>query len=383
MSFFIGPVATGKGDGSSRDNAAPVSAINAAIAQVGPGGSVRLLPGDYHVPTTRITNSGTAGKPVRITSADPDNPAVLVGSRNTGAGSTPYVLPPPDATPDAFRSVRAGTVWGGTGNNLFNLNDVAFLQFDHLHFKQFAQLFAFHGDTHDIAFADLYGFNCQDYFYGRGYAVGAGAYNITIQRCRFEGYSKSCVSPAGSCHHWLVEDVYADSGYQVSDQFAMGFFTSDAAHDITYRRCTSIRNLDYQSGDDTNFWNGDGFTTERGTKNLRFEDCYSGFNSDGGFDSKSEGAVFLRCVSEHNKENYKLWASSTLQSCMSKTPAKAAMPQHGKEGGTGGACDLQAVGGANIDDPTIIALIGCTGFNSIQKPVHAPATTWIGRIDVS
>jgi hypothetical protein len=243
-------------------------------------------------------------------------------------------------------------------------------------------LFAFHGDTHDIAFADLYGFNCQDYFYGRAYATGAGAYNITIQRVRVEGYSKSCVSPAGSCHHWLIEDVYADSGYQVSDQFAMGFFVSDAAHDITFRRCTAKRDLDYQSGDDTNFWNGDGFTTERGTKNLRFEDCYSGFNSDGGFDSKSEGAVFLRCTGEGNKENFKLWASATLQDCVSKAPAKAAMPLHNKVGGTGGPCDLQAVGGQSADAPNIVTLVSCTGFDDIQKPKHSNTTTWFGQIIV-
>jgi hypothetical protein len=58
------------------------------------------------------------------------------------------------------------------------------------------------------------------------------------------------------------------------------------------------------------------------------------------------------------------------------------MPLHNKVGGTGGPCDLQAVGGQSADAPNIVTLVSCTGFDDIQKPKHSNTTTWFGQIIV-
>src|SRR3546814_6394965 len=71
------------------------------------------------------------------------------------------------------------------------------------------------------------------------------------------------------------------------------------------------------------YWNGDGFSDERGNHGIRYLTCTATECTDGGFDLKSTDVYMENCVSRANKRNYRLWGSgrseehtSELQSLM-------------------------------------------------------------------
>ena len=108
----------------------------------------------------------------------------------------------------------------------------------------------------------------------------------------------------------LVEDVEADSQRQDGDDFAMGVHLDGTAHAVVLRRVV-MRNSFNSSG---TYWNGDGFVSERGNYDLRFENTTATGSTDGGYDLKSTSTVLVNPVASGNGRNYRLWAKDVKMS---------------------------------------------------------------------
>src|SRR5687767_1330069 len=86
--LYVSPTGSGLRNGSSIENAAPLSSLNSLIAAAGPGGEVLVIAdqGAYQQGAqVSITNGGAAGAPVTIRGVDSaGNPmaAEIVGTRD-------------------------------------------------------------------------------------------------------------------------------------------------------------------------------------------------------------------------------------------------------------------------------------------------------------
>jgi hypothetical protein len=117
----------------------------------------------------------------------------------------------------------------------------------------------------------------------------------------------------------LIEDVTAACKETGGSRYCVGFQLDDSAQDITYRRCVA-RGFREVTRSASSYWNGDGFSDERGNSRIRYLDCRASDCTDGGFDLKSTDVVMIGCVARGNKRNFRLWSSGVLQACESHEP---------------------------------------------------------------
>jgi hypothetical protein len=117
----------------------------------------------------------------------------------------------------------------------------------------------------------------------------------------------------------LIEDVTAICDESGGGLYCVGFQLDGQASHITYRRAAAhgFRETTRPAG---KYWNGDGFSDERGNEAIRYIDCLATDCTDGGFDCKSAGVVLEHCVSSRNKRNFRLWNSGELHDCESHDP---------------------------------------------------------------
>lgn len=149
-------------------------------------------------------------------------------------------------------------------------------------------------------------------------------------------------------HGGLIEDVIARASQNPVD-YCVGFALEDTAHDIVYRRAEAhgfaVRNLPRDK-----YWNGDGFSDERGNRAIQYLACVATGCSDGGFDLKSAGVLLAGCTARDNKRNYRLWGSGRLTNCRSENPQQ--------RGGNGRPAHFSFHGGSAryvIDRPVVRA----------------------------
>lgn len=152
-------------------------------------------------------------------------------------------------------------------------------------------------------------------------------------------------------HSGTIEDVIAYGSSQ-GDLYCVGFQLSGTAHGITYSR-VEAHSFKEASRPADNYWNGDGFSDERGNYGIRYLSCVATECTDGGFDLKSANVYLESCSASRNKRNYRLWNSGELHQCTSEDPVKY--------GGTGGAAHFSfhgTVGQYVIDQPIVRAAAG-------------------------
>ncbi|MCU0415983.1 MAG: T9SS type A sorting domain-containing protein [Cytophagaceae bacterium] len=135
--------------------------------------------------------------------------------------------------------------------------------------------------------------------------------NSSITNCTFIKYTKRGVRIEQNCFNLNLTDCIADgtAGDPLwrCDAFPFGF-TLEAQpniHDVTYRNCISQRN--YHERGPSDYWNGDGFTAEPTSYNVKYFNCEAYENSDGGWDDKSAAAYLENCVSLRNKRAFRIW----------------------------------------------------------------------------
>jgi hypothetical protein len=149
-------------------------------------------------------------------------------------------------------------------------------------------------------------------------------------------------------HSGVIEDVVAYGSAQC-DLFCVGFQLDDEAHDILYVRAQAhgFKETDRPSD---RYWNGDGFSDERGNRAIRYLSCIATQCTDGGFDLKSSGVYLENCLARENNRNFRLWANGELHGCRSEHP------RH--HGGTGKSAHFSFHGAATkfiIDAPVVRA----------------------------
>jgi hypothetical protein len=149
-------------------------------------------------------------------------------------------------------------------------------------------------------------------------------------------------------HNGIIEDVLAYGSAQC-DLFCVGFQLDDQAHDISYVR-TQAHGFKETGRPADKYWNGDGFSDERGNSRIRYMSCTATQCTDGGFDLKSSGVYLENCVAKENNRNFRLWNSGELHACRSEDP------RH--HGGTGKSAHFSFHGEATkfiIDAPVVRA----------------------------
>jgi len=149
-----------------------------------------------------------------------------------------------------------------------------------------------------------------------------GVSNVTVRRVASPGCGRRGIYIRLDSHNWLVEDALlrSESVSTSSGNLPMGVQIKETAHDIVLRRvvCENWKS----SWGSHDYWNADGFVTERGNYNILMEDCVARFCTDGGFDLKSTNTRLHRCLAEGNARNYRLWSSNQHGQLTSIAPRK-------------------------------------------------------------
>ena len=293
--LYVSPTGSGLRDGSSIENAGTIASLNKYIAAAGPGGQVLLLAdqGAYQQNTQlSITKGGTDGAPVTIRGIDSSgNPmaAEIVGSRPA--------------------SWTAGM---SEGSELFRLMTGANnLVFEDLNVKNVGNgVFRAGADISNLTIRDVNATNVSRFIedYASGTNTSATINGLTVQNVNVTGYSQNAIRLQYDTHNVTIENVIGDSQHQDGGLYVSGVALAGTVHDVLIAHTTMMNN--YGHGTASEYWNGDGFSTERGVYNVRFEDTVASGNTDAGYDLKSSNTTLVRAVSEGNNRNYRFWSDS-------------------------------------------------------------------------
>src|SRR3546814_7023629 len=129
---------------------------------------------------------------------------------------------------------------------------------------------------------------------------------------------------------WSSDVCSSDLAYGSTqcDAYCVGYQLDNEAHNITYNR-VEAHHFQESGTAASKYWNGDGFSDERGNHGIRYLTCTATECTDGGFDLKSTDVYMENCVSRANKRSEE--HTSELQSlkrisyavfCLKKTTKK-------------------------------------------------------------
>ncbi|RYF08318.1 MAG: hypothetical protein EOO77_25215, partial [Oxalobacteraceae bacterium] len=213
-------------------------------------------------------------------------------------------------------------IGNSSGNELFKFQKGAGnLTFEHLQVNNTATAFRAAGDVANITIEHVDADNVAHFFQtyiGSG-NKSASVTNLTLRDIDVEGFSKGLIEIGYNSSNVLIQDVRADSERQDGDEFAMGVHITGTAHDIVLRRVSMENATDTTGG---NYWNGDGFATEKGVYNVLFEDTIARGNTDAGYDLKSKSTTLVRTLAEDNSRNYRIWGDTTMIDVVGLNPDK-------------------------------------------------------------
>jgi hypothetical protein len=159
--------------------------------------------------------------------------------------------------------------------------------------------------------------------------------NFALRRTTARDIDRGMARIRYGSHDGIIEDVAAYGGKRC-DLYCVGFQLDDEAHGITYAR-VEAHGFREANRPAHKYWNGDGFSDERGNHHIRYLACTATGCSDGGFDLKSADVYLENCLARGNKRNFRLWNSGTLNRCRSEDPRHY--------GGRGGAAHFSFHGG--------------------------------------
>lgn len=307
--LYVSPTGAGLRDGSSIENAGTLSNLSKFIGQAGPGGQVLLLAdqGAYQQSTQlSIYSGGTAGAPVTVRGIDSQgNPmaAEIAGNRSAG-----------------------WTAGASEGSELFRLLTGADnLVFEDLSIKNVGNgAFRVGADISNLVIRDVNATNVSRFLedYASGANTTATIDGLTVQNVNVTGYSKGAIRLQYDTCNVVIRNVVGDSQGQNGGLYISGVALDGTAHDVLISH-TEMKNS-YGNGGATEYWNGDGFSTEKNVHNVRFEDTIASGNTDAGYDLKSDNTVLVRAVSEGNNRNYRLWGQGiSLTDSVSVDPTRS------------------------------------------------------------
>lgn len=183
----------------------------------------------------------------------------------------------------------------------------------------------------------------------------SGSGDILLERIRITRFARRGIRIEGGHRDVIVNDCIVDAGGKEYDNpeygFPMCFHVSNNKQNtrivdrrITFNNC--IANNAYNDRT-PNYWQGDGFVSERPSRDLTFNNCLAMGNTDGGWDVKSATLILRDCVAFGNKRNFRIWSveSATMENCFSGYPINFGVP------GSGSAVGVHA----NVNVPLTIS----------------------------
>lgn len=151
--------------------------------------------------------------------------------------------------------------------------------------------------------------------------AGADCVGLRVRDARASDLMRGFARIRYDSHDGVIKDVRASGMLTTgSTDLPVGIAFADTAHDFRIERCV-MRGFRWKRGA-ARYWNGDGFSTERGNAHFLFRQCAAWDNSDGGFDLKSTETVLDDCVSGRNARNFRLWSSLRATRLTSVEPTK-------------------------------------------------------------
>jgi hypothetical protein len=325
--IYVSPLGGGNGSGSSAANAKPFSALDGAIKAAGAGGTVMLLAdqGNYIAGgLISLKAGGAAGAPVTLKGVDSSGNAMDIqihGNRPAYSAATA------DVGPSVIRLLDGA-------------NNLTFEGFD---FHNVQCAFTLAGNLKNITIKNMEGDNVR-YFINNNAAPSnssptATVSGLTIRDVGVHGFSKSVIKLQYDTNHVLIDNVYGDSKYQDGDTYAMGVMLSGTVHDVVIQNTTMLNCIARAATG--SYWNGDGFVTERGVHDVRFEHTYAGGNGDAGYDLKSSNTTLVDATGEDNNRNFRLWGTNV------QLIDAVGIDPHTR-GGSGGQAQVWIDGGASV-----------------------------------
>jgi Ca2+-binding RTX toxin-like protein len=286
-------------------NAGTISNLSSLISKAGPGGQVLLRAdqGAYNVSGQITIKSGGAGAPVTIRGVDANGNTKLAQINGTRAADW--------------------TTGKAAGSEVFRLLSGA----DHLKFEDMAfsnigdGAFRIGADITDLTLEDMQATNVKRFLantVSSGYS-SASVDGITVRNVEVNKYSHNAIKLQYNSSNIVIEDVIGRGDPGTPEQYVFGVSLDGTAHDVLFRNVTMQNN--YARGASNVYWNGDGFTTEGGNYNIRFENTVAFGNTDAGYDLKSSNTVLVDAIAIGNNRNYRFWSDSiTMESSQSLDP---------------------------------------------------------------
>ncbi len=322
--LYISPVPAGSEDGTDWSNAGSLNRLPEFIARLAPGGSIQLKAdaGPYRVDRQIAIRNG-GGDRASITIHGVDSKGNPANAEILGLRAEPWQKGA-QAGSEIFRLL--------TGANHLTFKNISFRNTGDGSFRVA-------GNIRGLHIEDVSARNVRRFFdvNPSGTEQKAQVDDLTIRRVDVRGFSKGAIRIRGDSSNIVIEDVLGDSERQDGDNFAIGIALEDTVHDVALRRVEMMN-----SHDSTNeYWNGDGFTTERGVRNVSFEDTTASGSTDGGYDLKSSATTLRRPIAGDNKRNYRIWGDAAIIDCVSRDPHK--------RGGSGSQNHFWIAKGARAD----------------------------------
>jgi hypothetical protein len=293
-------------DGSSAANAGTLAGLSKLIAAAGPGGEVRLLAdqGTYHTSgQISVSAGGTHAAPVTIRGVDHAGHDMAANINGT-------------------RPVH-WTAGQSEGTELFRLlNGADNLRFEHLSVHNVGNgAFRIGADIDNLKIEHVDAHNVYRFIGNNvsGTETTATVSGLTVRDVDITGYARGAILLKYDSHGIVIEDVKATGPTKTSEPYIGGVVLDGTAHDILLRNVEISNNRAVGTAD--SYWNGDGFTTERGVHDVRFENTVARGNTDAGYDIKSSDTVLVGAVAEDNNRSFRFWSDSvTLENGTSITP---------------------------------------------------------------
>lgn len=324
--FYIAPEASGNKDGSSWSNAARLSDLPKLLEAANPGDQVWIRgdQGAYALDRPiQLKHGGTA-----------DQPIVIRGVNVDGTDSATPLL-----VGDRATNWEPGLC---DGQEVFRLLQGAdHLEFANLNFKNVGNgAFRIAQDITNLTIRDMEAENVRRFIENTASpgAMTATVSGLTVKNVAVRGFSKGVIRLRYDSHDILIEDVVGDAASQNGEEFITGVHLDGTVHDVMHRRVTMLNSV--RTGSESEYWNGDGFGTERGTYNITYDQTYAAGSTDAGYDLKSQSTLLINTVAAGNKRNYRIWGEAELRDIISDEPLK--------QGGIGSASHLWAASQARV-----------------------------------
>jgi len=293
--LYISPTGSGTKDGSSWANAGTISSLSSFIAKAGSNGEVLLRAdqGAYKVTgQTTIRTGGEAGAPVTIRGVDATGKSM--NAQFVGTRATDWSTGKPE------------------GSEVFRLLAGA----DHLKFQNMAfenignGAFRIGADIKDLTLEHMQANNVRRFLedtISGGYA-SASVDGLTVRDVSIDKFSQNAIKLRYDSRNILIEGVTGNGDANTPEKYVQGIALDDTAHNVVFRNV--VMRGSNARGSSTEYWNGDGFTTESGNYNIRFENTVASGNTDAGYDLKSSDTVLINTIAEGNNRNYRFWSTS-------------------------------------------------------------------------